>query len=111
MNTGTVAAKGRRRPASRSLLARGPGHVVARGSPPLPPGQLRTRRPVRVRRAVLILHWRLLPCLRLVVLLARREIDVVAEPAAAARRHLRGVGVAVIDHPAPLGADRAVDEG
>lgn len=53
---------------------------------------------------------RLLPRAGRVALLARGQVDVVAEPAAPARRDLRGVGVAVVDHPAPLRADRAVDQ-
>src|SRR5262245_32125918 len=52
---------------------------------------------------------RLLPFARGVVLLRRRHIDHVLDPAVPFRRNARGFGIAVIDHPAPFEAQRRVD--
>src|SRR5829696_1660906 len=51
----------------------------------------------------------LLPGMRSVALLARGHVAVVAHPGAPAGRHLRGIGIAVIDNPAALGAHIRVD--
>src|SRR5262249_23259925 len=52
---------------------------------------------------------RLLPRSRLVLLLGRRHVDGVMQPAVPRRRHARSLGLAVVDHPAPLHSERAVD--
>src|SRR5215468_11838325 len=52
---------------------------------------------------------RLLPLARGVVVLRRRHVDDVMDPAVPSRRDARGLGIAVIDHPAALEAERRID--
>ena len=52
---------------------------------------------------------RLLPFARLVVFLRRRYVDGMMQPAVPVRPDARGFGVTVVDHPAPLEAQRRVD--
>src|SRR5262245_2452216 len=95
--------------AERLLICRPPRPVVAGGARAAPLRQGRTARPVGRRRAGQIGPVRLLPRVRAVLLGGRRYVDRVMQPAVPARRHARGLGVAVIDHPAPLEAKRLVD--
>jgi hypothetical protein len=53
----------------------------------------------------------LFPRVGLVVFLGRRNVDRVVKPAVPARRGLRGVRFAVIDHPPPLESKRRIDAG
>src|SRR5262249_39081624 len=46
---------------------------------------------------------------RFVAILCRRDVDGVVQPAVPRRRHAGGFGIAVIDHPAPLEAERRID--
>src|SRR5690348_12030666 len=52
---------------------------------------------------------RLLPLARGVGRLGRRQVDGVMHPAMPGRRNPRRLGQAVIDHPAPLEAERRID--
>src|SRR4051812_16190767 len=52
---------------------------------------------------------RLLPRVRLVFLESRRRIHDVVHPSMPCRADLRGLRVAVVDHPAPLEAKRGID--
>src|SRR6476469_6140425 len=52
---------------------------------------------------------RLFPFARLIALFARRDVDGVMQPAVPGRRHARCFRIAVIDHPAPLEAERRID--
>src|SRR6202158_4267586 len=92
-----------------SLFARLPGFVIAGGGRAAAGFERRARRPVGVRRAGEIRPVRLLPLARLVVLLGRRHVDGVVQPAVPRRRHARGLGDAAIDHPAPLEAEARID--
>src|SRR5262247_1234414 len=95
--------------AERLLICRPPRPVVAGGARAAPLRQGRTARPVGRRRAGQIGPVRLLPRVRAVLLGGRRYVDRVMQPAVPTRRHARSLGIAVIDHPAPLEAKRLVD--
>src|ERR1700744_4860454 len=92
-----------------ALRARAPGLVVAAS------GLARTgpeSRPVRANRrggAGRVPDMRLLPSVGLIGFLGRRHVDRVMKPAVPARRSHRGLRDAVINHPAPLEAERRVD--
>src|SRR5262249_30308955 len=77
------------------------------GGAPLRGG--RAARPVGRRRAGQVGPVRLLPRVRAVLLGGRRYVDRMMQPAVPARRHARSLGIAVVDHPAPLEAERLVD--
>src|SRR5271165_997896 len=104
-----------------ALLVKGGGNK-ARGSGAGAPGLIiaarglartglerRTVGPDRRGRACRVRHMRQLPWVRLVVFRRRRRVDRVMEPAVPARRGHRGFGDAIIDHPAPLEAERRID--
>src|SRR4029079_4522597 len=65
--------------------------------------------PMGRRRAGQIWPVRLLPGPRLIALFVGRHIDGVVEPAVPRRRHRRGLGLAVVDHPAPFHQQRRID--
>src|SRR5712692_5747433 len=92
-----------------NLFARLPSLVIAGGGRPAARLQRRARGPVGVGRAGEIWPVRLLPLARRVVLLRGRHVDRVVQPAVPGRRHARGFGEAVIDHPAPLEAQARID--
>src|SRR6202051_3883602 len=52
---------------------------------------------------------RLFPFARRIGLFGRRDVDGVMQPAMPGWRDAGGLGVAVIDHPAPLEAERRID--
>src|SRR4051794_2424683 len=52
---------------------------------------------------------RLLPFARRVAFFGRRDIDGVMNPAVPFRRYPGRLGIAVIDHPAPLEAEGRID--
>src|SRR5882762_6798128 len=52
---------------------------------------------------------RLFPFVRLIGLFGRSDIDGVMHPAVPGRRYPGRFGIAVIDHPAPLEAERRID--
>src|SRR5882757_2219416 len=89
--------------------SRRPGLVVAGRSRPAAARQRRAGRPVRCRRPRQVRDVRLFPFARRVAFFGRRDIDGVMQPAMPVRRHARGLGITVVDHPAPLKAERRVD--
>ena len=89
--------------------SRRPGLVVTGSLGPAAAGKRRAGRTVGLRRAGHVRDMRLLPLARRVALFGRRDIDGVMDPAVPVRRYLGRLGIAVIDHPAPLEAERRVD--
>src|SRR6202000_1065084 len=51
----------------------------------------------------------LFPFARRIALFGRRDVDGVMQPAMPGWRHTSGLGIAVVDHPAPFEAKRGVD--
>src|SRR4051794_9980599 len=91
------------------MLAGRPGLIVAGRLRPPATGKRRTGRAIGIRRAREIRLVRLFPLARLVVELGRRHVDDVMHPAVPARRNAACLGKPIIDHPAPLEAERRVD--
>src|ERR1700730_10151125 len=88
--------------------ARRPGLVVAGRLRPAALGQRRAGRAMGARRAGEIGPVRLPPRTRRDLVQRRRHVDGVVQPAMPRRRYGRGFGHAVVDHPAPLEAERTV---
>src|SRR4051812_23113585 len=86
-----------------------PGLVIAGRLRPAACGQRRAGRTIGAGRAGHVRPMRLLPGARLVVFLRRRHVDGVMQPAMPRWRHRRGLGVAVVDHPAALEEQRRID--
>src|SRR5690606_29163695 len=80
-------------------VAWGPGVVVACHARALARTQQRALGAVGVRRTGRVRLVRLLPLARLVVLLGRRGIHAVVDPAMPARRDRGGFRIAVINDP------------
>src|SRR5262249_24203074 len=93
----------------QSLVARSPGLVVACRFGPPPLRQHRTAWPIRVRRAGQIGLVRFFPSVSYRILLRRRCVDDVMQPAMPAWRYQRCLGQTFIDHPAPVVAERRID--
>src|SRR5437667_3576681 len=93
----------------RQSLARRPGLIIAGRGVAAVLGKRRAGRAIGLRRAGEIRPVRLLPGPGLHNLLGRRHVDGVMQPAMPARRHLRGLRIAVVDHPAALEPERRVD--
>src|SRR5205085_6303917 len=91
------------------LIARAPRPIIAGGARAAALGERRARRPVGGRRAGEVRPVRLLPGARRVGLAGRRQVDRVMQPAVPARRHGRGLGIAIVDHPAALETEGLVD--
>src|SRR6478736_5149355 len=85
-----------------------PGLVVAGRGRALAFGQGRTLRAIGQGRAGPVLLVRLLPFARLIAFLGRRDVDGVVQPAVPAGRDLGSLGLALVDHPAALDAERLV---
>src|SRR6185312_11807625 len=94
-------------------LLRAPRLVVARRRRALPAAQHRAGRPVGERRAAEVRQMLLLPGIVRPLARARRRVDRVMQPGMPLRRHSRGLGLAVVEHPAALAARHAApfDEG
>src|SRR6185312_1836964 len=91
---------------ARQILGGAPGLVIARRLRALAAAIGVARRPVGERRARLVRLVRLLPGPgRLVA--ARHDIGRAMQPGIPLRRHLRGLGLALIEDPAALQAHRA----
>src|SRR6266436_10341274 len=86
-----------------------PGLIVAGGLGAAAACQDRAGGPVGHRRPRQVGNMRLFPGMRLVGLFGRREVDGVVHPAVPRRRNAAGLGIAVVDHPAPLEAERRID--
>src|SRR5258705_13674616 len=93
----------------KALASRLPGLVVAGRGGAAAARQRRAGRPVSRRRPRQVRDVRLFPFARRVAFLGRRDIDSVVQPAMPVRRHARGLGITVVDHPAPLKAERRGD--
>src|SRR5947209_7823706 len=93
----------------RQSLVRRPGLVIAGRRVAAVLGERRAGRAIGLRRAGEIRPVRLLPGPSLHNLLGRRHVDGVMQPPMPARRHLRGLRVAVVDHPAALEPERRID--
>src|SRR6266571_3693364 len=93
----------------RQSLARRPGLIIAGRGVAAVLGERRAGRAIGLRRAGEIRPVRLLPGPGLHNLLGRRHVDGVMQPPMPARRHLRGLRIAVVDHPAALEPERRVD--
>src|SRR5262249_58589582 len=104
-NTGGKGPFGGRAPL---LPPRRPGLVVAGRLRPAALRQRRSDRAVGAGRAGEIGPVRLPPRPRRDLFLRRRRVDRVVQPAMPGRRHDRGFGGAVVDHPAPLKTERRV---
>src|SRR5262249_7671689 len=84
-------------------LTRDPGLVIAGRAAAMPAPQDRTRRMVGQRRPGHVRLMRLLPGIALPRL--RHFINHVVQPGMPFRRHLRALGLAIVDNPAPLAAE------
>src|SRR5882757_6628376 len=71
--------------------------------------QRRAGRALGGGRAGRVWPMRLLPGACDIFLVGRRHIDGVVDPAMPGWRNRGGFGVAVVDHPAPLEAERRID--
>src|SRR6185312_16374631 len=90
-------------------VARRPGLVIAGRARAAALREGRTGRPIGERRAGQIRPVRLLPFPWRIAFLSRRYVDGVMHPAMPGRRDGRGLGIAVVDDPAPLKAERGID--
>lgn len=90
--------------AARSI-AGNPRLVITCGWWAMSRGQSRALRTICCGRTSEIGLMRQLPFLRHVVFLARGYVDRIMQPAVPAGRNGRGLGIAIIDHPAALDAD------
>src|SRR5262245_12140392 len=86
-----------------------PGLVVAGGFGPAPLRQSRPAGPMRKWRAGEIGPMRLFPRVPLGLVQRWRHVLGLQQPAVPGRRHLGGLGEAVIDHPATLESERRID--
>src|SRR6266700_496311 len=93
----------------RQSLARRPGLIIAGRGVAAVLGERRAGRAIGLRRAGEIRPMRLLPGPGLHTLLGRRHVDGVMQPPMPARRHLRGLRIAVVYHPAALEPERRID--
>src|ERR1700736_67836 len=91
------------------LLAGRPGVIVASGLGPAAAGERRTGRTVGGGSPGQVRDMRLFPFARRVAFFGRRDIDGVMHPAVPVRRYLGRFGIAVVDDPAPLEAERRID--
>src|SRR5687767_6209891 len=85
-------------------LFRVPGLVVAGRALAVAAARDRALRPAGVDRAGQVREVILLPGLQLEGLGGRRLVEGVVQPAMPLGRDLRGVGIALVDHPAALAA-------
>src|ERR1700721_2202122 len=92
-----------------SVAARRPRLVIAGGLGAAGACQRRAGRTVGRGSPCHVRQMRLLPFARRIGLFGRRDIDGVMQPAMPGRRHAGGHGIAVVDHPASLEAERRVD--
>src|SRR5262249_61441171 len=91
------------------LAAGGPGLLVAGRLGPAAPRKRRADRAMRARRAGEIGSMRLPPGPRRDIVLRRRDVDRVVQPAVPLRRHDRSLGNTAVNHPAALEAERRID--
>src|ERR1700756_448725 len=91
------------------LASRRPGLIVAGRLRPAAARQRRARRTVSRWRPRHVWYMRLFPFARLVILLGRRHVHHMVQPAVPAWRNAGRFGEPVIDHPAPLEVQRRVD--
>jgi cyclohexyl-isocyanide hydratase len=92
-----------------SLAGRRPGLVVAGGFGPAAAGKRRPRRPIGAGRAGQIRLMRLFPFARGVGFVRRRHVDGMVQPAVPGGGHRGRLGIAIVQHPSPLEAERRVD--
>src|SRR5205085_11650514 len=90
-------------------VPRRPGLVVAGGRRTPAGGERGAGGTIGLRGAGHVRNMRLFPFARRVFVLRRRDVDRVMDPAVPFRRDARGLGIAVIDHPAPLETERRID--
>src|SRR5271168_2480176 len=114
INVPRASSRGSRLPAKPGEMkarsaARRPGLIVAARGLSVASMHDRTLRAQRARRSRGIAVMRQFPFARAIVLVCGRRIDRLMKPAIPAGRRHRGLGNAVIDHPATLEAERRID--
>src|SRR5665213_3395189 len=90
-------------------MTRTPSLVVARGLRPAALGQSRSARAVRGRRSGQVGPMRLFPGVRPGLILRRRHVHGVMQPAMPTRRHRGRFRDTIVDYPAPFKAKRRID--
>src|SRR5579862_850038 len=87
----------------------GPGLVVARRLGAATLSQGRPARTMSPRRTGQVRPMRFLPRIGFGLVLRRRHIDGVMQPAVPARRYCRSLGDTVVDDPAPIKTERRIN--
>src|SRR5437868_15446755 len=92
-----------------SLRTGRPGLIIAGRFRATAAAHSRTSRAVGCRRTGQVRLVRLLPFARYIILFGRRYVHGVVDPAMPVRRDRAGFGIAVVNHPAALEAQRRID--